>query len=258
VIRVFAARERVDEIRAAIQLLTRLPVWRPQAEQAPTTGVCIWAFPLAGAAVGAIGGAAYALVAGWGGASPALAAVVALAAMVMATGAFHEDGLADTVDGLGGGRTRERKLEIMRDSRIGTYGTLAIVLSCAWRVAALAAIADPWTVVGALVGCGALSRAAILLPIARLRPARTDGLGISVAAPDERLVTAGFAIAFVIGSATLPGAAVLILPVAAIAVAFAMILIAKRQIGGYTGDILGATQQLSEGAMLLALVMLLA
>lgn len=257
-IRVFAARERLDELRGALQLLSRLPVWRQRGVSVPPLAHCIWAFPVAGAVVGAVGAVAYGIVAGWGGASPALAAVVALVAVVLATGALHEDGLADTADGLGGGRTRERKLEIMRDSRIGTYGATALILGFAWRGAALAAIGDPWTVAGALIGCGALSRAAILVVLARLRPARADGLGATVAAPDERVVAAGLAIAFVIGSASLPGAAILILPLTAVVVAFAVTVTAKRQLGGHTGDILGATQQLSEWAMLLALVLILA
>lgn len=257
-IRVFAARERLDEVRGAVQLLSRFPVWRQRGPAAPEPVHAVWAFPIAGGFVGAAAAAAYLLLAGWGGVPAALAAVVALVVQVLATGAFHEDGLADTADGLGGGRTRERKLEIMRDSRIGTYGTVALVLLLAWRATAIAAVADPWTVAGALIGCGALSRAAILVVLARGRPARADGLGSLLAAPDDRAVAAGLAIAFVVGSATLPGAAILLLPLVAAAVAVATTLVAKRQLGGYTGDILGATQQFAEAAMLLCLVLVLA
>ena len=103
-------------------LLTRLPVgWLATSAEPARLADAVWAFPVVGAVVGAIGGAVFWVCARLG-MPPAVAAVWTLASMLLVTGALHEDGLADTADGLGGGRTRERKLEIMRDSRIGTFG----------------------------------------------------------------------------------------------------------------------------------------
>ena len=120
----------------------------------------MWAFPVVGAVVGAIGGAVFWVCARLG-MPPGVAAVWTLASMLLVTGALHEDGLADFADGLGGGRTRERKLEIMRDSRIGTFGGLALMLSLAARGTALATLAQPVRVVVALIVAAALGRGAI-------------------------------------------------------------------------------------------------
>ncbi|MBV9758851.1 MAG: adenosylcobinamide-GDP ribazoletransferase, partial [Alphaproteobacteria bacterium] len=123
-------REVLRDLVRAFALLTRLPTPSHRGEGA--VAGCVWAFPIVGATVGAIGAAAYWLACGVG-MKPALAAVLALAAQVVATGGFHEDGLADTADGFGGGTTPAEKLAIMRDSRIGTFGVLALVLVLALR-----------------------------------------------------------------------------------------------------------------------------
>jgi adenosylcobinamide-GDP ribazoletransferase len=168
------------------------------------------------------------------------------------TGALHEDGLADTADGFCGGRDREEKLAILRDSRQGTYGVLAIVLSVLLRTAALAAIGDVIHAGLALVAAHAASRAALPAAMIGLTPARLDGLGAMAGTP-----RAGGAIAAaLIGAATAlaalgPVRGAIALCLAGVMV-FATVELARRQIGGHTGDVLGAFQQVGEIVILLA------
>ena len=133
-------RRRVDEARLAFMLLTRLPMG--QMAEAPPLAASVWAYSVVGAMVGALAGLVFSFAA-WAGLPPVTAGLLAIGAGVLLTGAMHEDGLADLADGFGGGHTRERKLEIMRDSRIGSYGVVALVLAlglraelwppCRWR-----------------------------------------------------------------------------------------------------------------------------
>jgi hypothetical protein len=122
---------------------------------------------------------------------PLLAALIAVAATVAVTGALHEDGLADTVDGFGGGGDRERKLQIMRDSRIGTYGVVALVLALGARVVALASFEDDADAIAALVLCQAASRALIVAVMRRAPLARSDGLAASAGRPTQATMHVG-------------------------------------------------------------------
>jgi adenosylcobinamide-GDP ribazoletransferase len=237
--------------------LTRLPApagshvgFRGRLAQAVRTN------PLVGLIVGAIGGVAYGL-ASWLGLGPLPAATLAVLATVFATGAYHEDGLADTADGFGGAFERARKLAIMSDSRHGSYGVIAIVATLLLRIAAIAAIADPGLVFAVLVATHAVARA--LLPAVMLwrEPAKTDGQGFEAGKPQSRAVVASLAIAVFIAFVALGFDAFVPLLAAAVG-AWAMTEIARRQIGGYTGDVLGATEQIAEIAMLLALAAALA
>ena len=167
---------RLDDFALAFVFLTRLPLRLPGAPPDGALARSMTWFPIVGAAVGVFGGSVYAL-AHFAGLSAASAALLALAATVWVTGALHEDGLADTFDGLGGGRDRARKLAIMHDSRIGSYGALALLFSVGLRASALVAIAVPWTVLAAMVAAGSLSRVVAPVLAALLPPARTDGLG---------------------------------------------------------------------------------
>ncbi len=176
-------REPVAKLVAALGFLTRLPV---SAAQRPTRLVdTMPMFPVAGVLIGAFTGVVVAFLTD-GGIAPLLAACLAFTATLCLTGALHEDGLADTADGFGGGMTRERRLEIMRDSRIGTYGTLALVTAAIAKVAAIAAIVSGlgWCSVLVLAATGAASRAAIVWLMARTPPARSDGLSASAGQPD--------------------------------------------------------------------------
>jgi len=175
---------------------------------------------------------------------PLPAALLALAVSVLLTGAMHEDGLADVADGLGGGATREQKLEIMRDSRIGAYGVVALVLTLGLRAAFLSELPVEG-LIAHLAGLGALSRSFLPALMLTLPPARAEGLGQSAGAnarPAQVLM--GLGLAGVIGIATLAD----FLHVAAImaAAAAGIGLLARRQIGGFTGDVLGTANTASD------------
>ena len=182
--------------------------------------------------------------------------VLTLTTSVLLTGALHEDALADCADGFGGGADRQRKLAIMRDSRIGAYGATAIVLSLLLRASALAAALAAGRAGTALCVAAMLSRAACLVPLALLSPARVDGAGAaSSVRPDRMLAAWGVAVILTIawavaahgglgyGVGSSLGAALASLAVTALA---------WRQIGGQTGDVAGATQQVAEIVVLLA------
>ncbi len=240
------ARQVLAQVQVAMMLLTRLPAGNI-AGAAPQLRDAAWAFPLVGLIVGAVAGLAVS-VAHWFGLPPLLAAGLAVVAAVLATGALHEDGLADLADGFGGGQTRARKLEIMRDSRIGSYGTLALILSIGlrWQALAFVAAISPASAVCAVVAVAVVSRAGLPALMVALPPARDNGLGRSASGGDWT----GAAIAGAIGVA---GAVVLLGPLVAVfvtlAVAFALVglgTLALRQIGGQTGDVLGAAQQITE------------
>lgn len=243
------ARRR-DEVRLAFMLLSRLPMGRIAA--APPLAQSFWAYPLVGAVVGGVTGLVL-----WGGLAlglPSLAAgLVGLGAALVLTGAMHEDGLADTADGFGGGDSEARKLEIMRDSRIGSYGVLALVIACGLRVALWAELAAGLEAVLTLAALGALSRA-ILPPLMLCLPsARADGLGHAAAAGGGALqAMMGFALAAGFALPGLRGGVVLVAVV--ILSALAVGVLTRRQIGGITGDVLGAAQVFAEIAALLALV----
>ncbi len=231
------------ELAAGFGLLTRLPIGH-LAPAGTDYARATWTYPVIGAAVGGWGAAIYAIATALG-LAPALAAIWTLAALTLATGGLHEDGLADTTDGLGG-RTRERRLEIMRDSRIGSYGAIALILSFAIRAVAVTTIAGPWHVAAALVVAGALGRAAILLVLARTRPARKDGLSATLATVPKGAVLAGLGLAIAVSFMLLsPRQA---LPACALAGLAGLMLarIATHRLGGHTGDILGATEIAAE------------
>ena len=241
-----------DEFFAALTFLTRLPLGRAPAE-APLLSLAdtSWAFPVVGVAIGAIGGIAYVIASAL--ALPALAAaLIAVTATALVTGALHEDGLADTVDGFGGGASREAKLEIMRDSRIGTFGVLALIVSIGLRVVAIADIGTRWHVFLALIAAHALARGVLPAAMHRLDPARIDGLGAGAGRPDQNQMLIALAIALVIAVVAIGLRAGLSASVAAVLVALAIAALALRQIGGQTGDVLGAIEQGAEAAALLA------
>ncbi len=237
-------RQRLAELAAAFALLTRVPVHRLKLPEAPAPADGVWAYPLVGAAIGVIGGAVY-----WLGLAfscpPALAAVWALAAMILAMGALHEDGLADFADGLAGA-TKERSLAIMRDHHIGTYGVIALVLSLVLRATAIVLIADSYAVLAALVAAGAASRMSAVLLMVALPSARGDGLSASVGRPSARLAAAALGVAFVLSWLLLPFGLSVLVSLSAIAAAIAVGALASTRLGGQTGDVLGASAQLAE------------
>ena len=234
-------RNVIADIAGGLRLLTRLPMWASDVIAGPGAA---WAWPLAGAVIGGlaalVGVVALPLGAG-------LAAALVLGAQAMMTGAMHEDGLADTADGLWGGWDRTRRLEIMKDSHIGTYGVMALIVTSLIRWSAISALlaAGGWF---ALVAVAALSRVPMAVMMASLPNARGAGLSQSVG----RVPRGAAALAGLIGAAFALGLGMAGLGaiVATGLVSLALALVAKAKIGGQTGDILGASQQLSEAAAL--------
>lgn len=247
----------IGEIRLCLGLLTRLPVTVPgEVQSGSLSTACRW-FPLIGVLVGAL--AASVMILATLAKLPLM--VVALATIgvsVLLTGALHEDGLADVADGFGGGQDTARKLDIMRDSTIGAYGALALIISVGFR----------WSLLVALLGAGmefavlvvvvtaTTSRLVPVFLIHSLPPARPDGLGASVGpstgwGPVIVATLSTVAVLFLLRDWRLAAAAM-----AGTMIAAAMIgVLAKRQIGGQTGDVLGASQQAGEIFTLLSLLM---
>ncbi|MBT4888875.1 MAG: adenosylcobinamide-GDP ribazoletransferase [Rhodospirillales bacterium] len=242
----------LQNLAAAFVLLTRIPLpWDRISNAPPDFNSSVWAFPVVGAVVGGFGAASYALSLTIG--LPAIiAAILAIAATVILTGAFHEDGLADVADGFGGS-TIERKLEIMRDSSIGSYGMIAIVLSMGLRIGGLSEL-NITQAMAALVAGGMLSRLMMTYVMRYMPPARKDGLAHDTGKPPFSRILIGTA--FTIGVTVMVIGPLPALYATCIAIASCIIMawIAKRQIGGFTGDVLGATQQVSDIAVLLFLV----
>jgi len=246
-----------DDLRIAGAFLTRLPIPMGEAQNLRGLARASRAFPLVGLGIGLMGGIVYAVADGLSLGAP-LAAIIAVTTVVAVTGALHEDGLADVADGFGGGRDRDAKLRIMRDSRIGTYGMIALVLALALRIAAIAAIGAsdaPSGVFAALVACHSASRAFVALVMQREPLARDDGLAVAAGRPTA--ATALWALCLGGGIALicelLSGVVALAIGVA---IAWGIASLACRQIGGHTGDVLGTVQQATEIGMLLALAAL--
>jgi adenosylcobinamide-GDP ribazoletransferase len=239
----------VTDLRIGLSLATILPLGPSTPVGDGDIARAGWTLPVAGLLVGLAGAAIYALANALG-VPPAPAAVLALASTIIITGALHEDGLADTADGLGGG-TRARKLEMMRDSRIGTYGVCALVVSLTLRWSAIAAIAAPRSILITLLLAHAGARAGLPLFMALVPPARSDGLSAGAGRPSR----SNTAIALGLGAIVLaigfgPGKAILAVILLAF-IGLATAWFAIKQLGGQTGDILGAYEQLAEIAILL-------
>jgi adenosylcobinamide-GDP ribazoletransferase len=243
-------RGLLGDLAAAIAFYTRLPLRPAEPVDGAAVARASWCAPLVGALIGALAGLAYWIA--WRlNLPPLVSATVAVAAGMLLTGCLHEDGLADTVDGLGGGATRERALDIMRDGRIGAFGTCALVVCLALRIGSVADLPRAALVVWALVGAHAMARAVPPLVMCLVPPARHDGLSATAGAP-----TGGrAAVAALIGIALLWSAlgfknamiALLLVLIGAAVLAW----LAWRKIGGQTGDILGAVEQVSETLVLL-------
>ncbi|MEP1961933.1 adenosylcobinamide-GDP ribazoletransferase [Tateyamaria sp.] len=240
------ATSRLWDVPVAFVLLTRLPL-PPLPHSAFKHGArAVWAYPLVGLGLGLI-------VSGlaWLAALALPSAIVAglvLGALVMLTGAMHEDGFADTADGLWGGHDAARRLEIMKDSRIGAYGVLALVLAMGLRWQGLVDVT--W---GGIITALVVSRA-MMVPLMRALPhARNNGLAHSVGRPEMGDVSLALGIAAVL-AVLFSGVTGIIALIIAAAVTVGMGALAKAKIGGQTGDILGATQIATEIAVLLVLV----
>ena len=243
--------EWFDDFKTAVSFLTRLPMPHPHGP-APTNFVRAHRmFPVVGALIGVVVGL-ICLGLRYLGVPVMAAAALALGASALLTGALHEDGLADVADGFGGGRDRAAKLEIMRDSRLGTYGALILLVSFAAKLSALAAIPDGY-VVPSLIAAHALGRGILPWLSLKLPYAREDGLARSAGQPDA--ATAGIAagLAVVLALLSLPWRNGLLSALAAGLSGLGMAWLARRQIGGQTGDVLGGAEQVAETAILVLL-----
>ncbi len=237
------------DFASGLGLLTRLPVHLDH----PRGAEAAWAWPLVGLVVGGVSA-----LAGWlmmvVGVPVTVAAVGVLGVGAVVTGALHEDGLADTVDGFFGGWTPERRLEIMKDSHIGSYGVLVLVLSVLARWSALCAVLP--VSVWAVVGVAALSRAPMAVVMWALPNARGRGLSHGVGQPDRQAVWVGAALALIVGVLAMELVALWVAVVMGGATLGVMAL-ARARIGGQTGDVLGAVQQVCEVAGLVVLAAVL-
>jgi adenosylcobinamide-GDP ribazoletransferase len=258
-------KELLGELLRCLRFYSRLPVPVLASELdpygQPSFATMPRVVPLAGAVIG-VAGALVLLAAHGLGFGTWLCALLAVAMLTLATGAFHEDGLADTADGFGGGATPERRLEIMKDSRIGTYGAAALILVYLLRivcVAELLARLGPLGAMAALVLVGALSRTAALVLMTLLPPARTTGASYAAGQPEPAVVIVAWLICGVLGLAAgiaspLPWLGILLAFLFAAALALVATRLSARLIGGQTGDVGGAIQQLAEVAAYLGLL----
>ncbi|MGH9196381.1 MAG: adenosylcobinamide-GDP ribazoletransferase [Acidimicrobiia bacterium] len=239
-------RPKVSGLRGAFAMLTRVPMG--SREPIDHSNDVAW-FPVVGALVGAAVAGIYALslVALPG----EIAAVLAVGAGIVLTGAIHEDGLADTADALWGGWSPEKRLEILKDPRIGTYGLLSLTISVLLRVFALATIAPP-RVFPLMVGTHSLSRTAVVLGLSWFRPAAEGSGSFYSRSTSSRKAALGLIAGLVIGSATL---GLWGIPALGLTVASAVVVgvLARKKLGGITGDILGAIEQTTEISILLLL-----
>lgn len=262
-----AATNLIRQTPAALRFLSRLPVPRlpfePEGEApdiAPDMAKLAPALPIAGAILGLAGALALMLahLVGLGG---FLAATLAFAVLAAMTGAFHEDGLADTADALGS-MNRARRLEIMRDSRIGSFGAIALILGFALRIGTLEALTGlgVMAAAGALVAAQSLARLAGLWILHALPPARSDGLAFTAGTPGyagmREAALAGLALAALF---LIPGFGVMAL-LAGLALSAGVLAafcrLASAQFGGQTGDVAGAGAVLAEIAFLIGVLIL--
>jgi adenosylcobinamide-GDP ribazoletransferase len=254
----------IDDARICLIFFTRIPITWPEDLPRERITRAFKAAPIAGLVVGIIGALAYALAFWLFKGSVHLAATVAVAAQVLATGAFHEDGFADFWDGLGGGKTAGERIEIMRDSRIGTFGGLALLLATIMKIFLIAEIAQVTQVGLCLIVAGVFSRAALVQFMALVKPALGDGLSAEAGQP-----TGGEA-----ATATLMGAVIGIVAmllafelsfggpmvgalIGAVTGTLVIALVANRYLGGQNGDALGASAIAAELGGLIGIVALI-
>ncbi|HZH53311.1 MAG TPA: adenosylcobinamide-GDP ribazoletransferase [Microvirga sp.] len=261
-------RELLVDVARCLRFYSRLPVpplpWEADPHSLPDFPKLTRVVPLAGLVLGLLPALvlAGALVLDLG---PFLAAALSVATMTVTTGAFHEDGFADTADSFGGA-TREKRLAIMRDSLIGSFGASGLVLVIALRIGALAELASRLDLLGAFVAillAAALSRTAGLIPLVFLPPARLDGASYAVGQPPRETFRFAAALACALTAALgalagLPASGMGLMVALAGLSGWALMRFSARHIGGQTGDIAGAAQQVAEVAVLIGLLTVVA
>jgi adenosylcobinamide-GDP ribazoletransferase len=239
----------VTGFAGALQFLTRVPV---HVDERPDVARCVPWFPVVGALVGAAAGGTAAALRDLTG--PTVAAACGMIVGLLVTGAFHEDGLADVADAFGGAWTPAERMRILKDPRHGTYGVAALTASVVVRVACVASLPTAATAFAALVAAHALARGAAVGVMASVPAVGTDGLGASYAGSIRRADAMIGVVTATIIAAVLTGWWVGALVVAAAAGAAAVAWLAVRKIGGSTGDVLGAVEQVAECLVLVVAV----
>lgn len=251
------------EFAAQLRFFSRLPVPRlgPADDSAnpPPFARALRMLPLAGMTIWTPAAALVAL-AGVSELSSLATAALAVILTTILTGAFHEDGLADVADGFGGGFTVERRLEIMKDSRIGAFGGIALAAQFVLRTVLIADLIDGTSegeAALALLGVAALARTAPLVLMRALPPARPDGLARAAGSPEMPALMIALALAVVLFVAATAPTAGPLATLAALALALAALAVlaaqAKAKIGGFTGDVIGAGTLVAEMALLVGL-----
>jgi cobalamin 5''-phosphate synthase/cobalamin synthase len=253
--------EFLADLARSLGFLSRLPVPARFFEgHDGSVSRAVRAFPAAGVVIAAVPALVLALLLQLD-AGPLLSALIALALLTILTGALHEDGLADAADGFGGGRDREHALSIMKDSRTGSYGVIALILSLALRATALAALAEREAALPALglMAAAAVSRGLMVWHWALLPPARTNGVAVGAGRPTAAARTFALAsaalLALLLLLPTTPLFPVLVAGTLAALAALGVTRLATRRIGGHTGDTIGATQQTGEIVFLVSLAL---
>jgi adenosylcobinamide-GDP ribazoletransferase len=249
--------QSVKDIAIAFAFLTRIPVRHGNGDASPgALARAMWAFPLVGIFAGAASGIALLLAIAIG-LPPFVAATLAVAASVLLTGGLHEDGLADLADAAGGA-TREQRLEIMKDSRIGSYGVIALSLALLLRIGALSSVAteSALPLLSLLAAAAAVSRTAIVCLAFALPHARPGGLSALAGRPTGGTALVAVAIAL-LPCVALASPTILAGLAGASLVTVAVWSIARKWLGGQTGDVLGASQQAAEVGFLLGSIAVL-
>ena len=231
--------------------LTRIPVPGGLALSYPSLSNASRFFPVIGSLVGVIGAIVLA-AADQLGLPQGVSALLAVAAMVMVTGGLHEDGLSDTADGLGGGSNKDRRLEIMKDSRVGAFGVIALVLIIGLKWASLAALSIGPAALALFAGA-VISRGTLPLFMRYLPLAKDDGLSADAGRPGFSQVALSLAITLVVAFIGLGFWLTIGVAIVVALVTGAMSFWVKVKIGGQTGDVLGALQQLGEISVILTL-----
>jgi adenosylcobinamide-GDP ribazoletransferase len=241
----------LDDLRVCLGVLTRLPVPGGAPAESFSVAAASRFFPVIGIGVGALGAAVlFGLQAM--GLAPSVAILLGLLAMVLATGGMHEDGLADTADGMGGGDTAESRLAIMRDSHMGSYGALAIIFAIGLRFSALVVLfgGSHFSMALAMIGAAAFSRSLLSAVMHYLPPARTDGLSAKAGRPDFDRMAVSLIIGWVTGFLCLGFFFGLFVMIVCSVMVYLFLRWVEWRISGQTGDILGAVQQISETTVL--------
>ncbi|WP_421361556.1 adenosylcobinamide-GDP ribazoletransferase [Agrobacterium rosae] len=253
----------LTDMMRSLSFLSRIPVNDIffEDDQRPL-GQMVRAFPVAGLLIALPSACLAALFANIH-ADPLMSAAIVLGVATLITGALHEDGLADTADGFGGGRTKERALDIMKDSRIGTYGAIALVLSFLIRATAIAVLfreISPSGVAAALTSTACFSRGLMVWHWQALPPAREGGIAASAGQPGERerkgALTYGLTIAVFLSLPFFSPYLLVVALAASFAATYLFNRLCARKIDGHTGDTIGATQQITEIVMLVGLALI--